>query len=128
MHASTTMTVTQEDHTDRLYANAPLVIFKWVQQHDTVRRLSRLRTDFSYATPRLMRIIYSIYKEFFNADVKIPVPYSLKPTTYEYGAFRAFQPQTFPVMTNELDGLYRSTDEKISDYQPSRPTGNLIGS
>jgi hypothetical protein len=62
-------------YTDRLYANAPLVIFKFVQQHDTVRRLSRLRTDFSYATPRLMHIIRSIYKEFFNADVKIPVPY-----------------------------------------------------
>jgi hypothetical protein len=63
-----------------------------------------------------MRIIYSIGKEFFNADVKIPVPYSFKPTTYEHGAFHAFQPQTFTVMTNELDGLYRSTVEKISDY------------
>ena len=63
-----------------------------------------------------MRIIYSIGKEFFNADVKIPVPYSFKPTKYEHGAFHAFQPQTFPVMTNELDGLYRSIVEKISDY------------
>jgi hypothetical protein len=58
--------------TDRLYVNAPLVvIFNWVQQHDTVRRISRLRTDFSDATPGLMRIIYSIGDEFFNEDVNL---------------------------------------------------------
>ena len=63
-----------------------------------------------------MRIIFSIGKEFFNVDVKIPVPLSLKPTAYEHGASHSFQPQTFPVMKYELDGLYRLTVEKVSDY------------
>jgi hypothetical protein len=64
-----------------------------------------------------MRILYSIGKWFLNANVKIPVPDSRTPsTTYQAGAFHAFQPQTFPLDQSELDGLYTSTVQSVQTY------------
>ena len=100
------------------YPNAPVVLlFNWVQQHDTIRTLSPLRADIKNGAPRAMRLLYSIGKWFLNADVTIPMPTSRKPTTtYQTGAFPAFQPQTFPLHQSEFDGLYKSTVTSVMTY------------
>jgi hypothetical protein len=97
------------------YPNAPVVLlFNWVQQHDTIRTLSPLRADIKNGAPRAMRLLYSIGKWFLNADVTIPMPTSRKPTTtYQTSAF---QPQTFPLHQSELDGLYTSTVTSVMTY------------
>jgi hypothetical protein len=71
------------------YSNAPIVLlFNWVQQHDTIRTLSPLRVDIKNGAPRAMRLLYNIGKWFLNADVTIPMPTSRTPTTtYQIGAF-----------------------------------------
>jgi hypothetical protein len=93
-----------------------VLLFNWVQQHDTIRPLSPLRADIKNGAPRAMRLLYSIGKWFLNADVTIPMPTSRKPTTtYQTGAFPAFQPQTFPLHQSELDGLYTSTVKSVVD-------------
>jgi hypothetical protein len=100
------------------YPNAPVVLlFNWVQQHETIRTLSPLRADIKNGAPRAMRLLYSIGKWFLNADVTIPMPTSRKPTTtYQIGDFPAFQHQTFPLHQSELDGLYTSTVKSIQTY------------